>query len=56
MPVDDLEEHKQFLKENLSDLSDSSDIAELYNSKVESTALGLSVLPVVGVSDQGVWV
>ena len=29
MPADDLEEHKQFLKENLSDLSDSSDIPEL---------------------------
>ena len=29
MPADDLEEHKQFLKENLNDLSDSSDIPEL---------------------------
>ena len=30
MPADDLEEHKQFLKENLSDLSESSDIPELF--------------------------
>ena len=29
MPADDLEEHKQFLKENLSDLRNSSDIPEL---------------------------
>ena len=29
MPADDTEEHKQFLKENLDDLSDSSDIPEL---------------------------
>ena len=30
MPENDLQEHKQFLKENLSDLSESSDIAELF--------------------------
>ena len=29
MPADDLEEHKQFLKDNLSDLSESSNISEL---------------------------
>ena len=29
MPADDLEEHKQFLKENLSDLSESSNMSEL---------------------------
>ena len=29
MPADDKEEHKLFLKENLADLTDSSDVAEL---------------------------
>ena len=30
MPADDMEEHKQFLKENLADLYHSSDISELF--------------------------
>ena len=30
MPADDIEEHKQFLGENLSDLYDSSDVSELF--------------------------
>ena len=30
MPSDDIEEHKQFLKENLKDLYESSDVAELF--------------------------
>ena len=30
MPADDIEEHKQFLKQNMSDLYHSSDISELF--------------------------
>ena len=55
MPADDIEDHKLFLKDNLSDLYQSFDISELIGKLSLLQWNYLSYIPVVGLSDQGVW-